>query len=76
MNEIKPLAGNTVADLIAYLQQLPSDCRVDVLKAEYHSYQGYSVNFGFIDNSNLYYSAPWEYKGKSHQGYLEIGEKD
>ncbi len=76
-NEIKPLAGNTVADLVAYLQQLPPDCRVDTLNVTDGGYQGDSTSWKYLDNSDLYYSAPWvsSSDGKSFPGYLEIGNK-
>ena len=40
MNDIKKLNGNTVKDLIEYLQQLPGDTTVDVLGVDD---SGYSI---------------------------------
>lgn len=68
MTEIKPLAGNTVADLVAYLQQLPPDCRVDCLREEDCGDWGTGYNSLPILNSDLHY-----HNGKN-ESYLEIGQ--
>ncbi len=72
--EVKPLSGDRVSDLVAYLLQLPQDARVDVLKVrENGGYDGgYHVESSSINDEDLYY---FEGYGEYPKPYLEIGIK-
>lgn len=74
MTELKPLAGNTVADLVAYLLQLPQNTIVRCLEENCRSY-AVSVDTKQIDDDDLYYN-DWSVRnGSDEPGFVTIGHQ-